>query len=209
MLNIHARAAVSKVLDPLGRRLAAAGVSPNVVTTVGTLGVVVSALVFLPQGWWVAGALVIWAFDMLDLVDGAVARAGGTVSPFGGVLDSTGDRAADAAIFGALAWYFAEHDQRWLLLAALLCLVLGSMTSYIRARAEAAGLTATVGIAERAERLIIVLVGTGLAGQPFGVPYVQAIALWVLVAASTITVGQRLATVHRQSAARPRETAPS
>lgn len=209
MLNIHARAAVSKVLDPLGRRLAAAGVSPNVVTTVGTLGVVVSALVFLPQGWWVAGALVIWAFVMLDLVDGAVARAGGTVSPFGGVLDSTGDRAADAAIFGALAWYFAEHDQRWLLLAALLCLVLGSMTSYIRARAEAAGLTATVGIAERAERLIIVLVGTGLAGQPFGVPYVQAIALWVLVAASTITVGQRLATVHRQSAARPRETAPS
>lgn len=209
MLNIHARAAVSKVLDPLGRRLAAAGVSPNVVTTVGTLGVVVSALVFLPQGWWVAGALVIWAFVMLDLVDGAVARAGGTVSPFGGVLDSTGDRAADAAIFGALAWYFAEHDQRWLLLAALLCLVLGSMTSYIRARAEAAGLTATVGIAERAERLIIVLVGTGLAGEPFGVPYVQAIALWVLVAASTITVGQRLATVHRQSAARPRETAPS
>jgi CDP-diacylglycerol--glycerol-3-phosphate 3-phosphatidyltransferase len=209
VLNIHARAAVSKVLDPLGRRLAAAGVSPNVVTTVGTLGVVVSALVFLPQGWWVAGALVIWAFVMLDLVDGAVARAGGTVSPFGGVLDSTGDRAADAAIFGALAWYFAEHDQRWLLLAALLCLVLGSMTSYIRARAEAAGLTATVGIAERAERLIIVLVGTALAGEPFGVPYVQAIALWVLVAASTITVGQRLATVHRQSAARPRETAPS
>jgi CDP-diacylglycerol--glycerol-3-phosphate 3-phosphatidyltransferase len=209
VLNIHARAAVSKVLDPLGRRLAAAGVSPNVVTTVGTLGVVVSALVFLPQGWWVAGALVIWAFVMLDLVDGAVARAGGTVSPFGGVLDSTGDRAADAAIFGALAWYFAEHDQRWLLLAALLCLVLGSMTSYIRARAEAAGLTATVGIAERAERLIIVLVGTGLAGEPFGVPYVQAIALWVLAAASTITVGQRLATVHRQSAARPRETAPS
>jgi CDP-diacylglycerol--glycerol-3-phosphate 3-phosphatidyltransferase len=208
VLNIHARAAVSKALDPLGRRLATAGVSPNVVTTVGTIGVVAAALVFLPQGWWVAGALVIWAFVMLDLVDGAVARAGGTVSPFGGVLDSTGDRAADAAIFGALAWYFAEHDQHWLLLASMLCLVLGSMTSYIRARAEAAGLTATVGIAERAERLIIVLVGTGLAGQPFGLPYVQAIALWVLVAASTITVGQRLATVHRQSAARPKETAP-
>ena len=82
-----------------------------------------------------------------------------------------------------------------MLLAALLCLVLGSLTSYIRARAEAAGFTATVGIAERAERLIIVLVGTGLTGAPFHVPFVQAIALWLLVAASTITVGQRLATV--------------
>ena len=104
---------------------------------------------------------------MLDMVDGAVARAGGTASPFGGVLDSTGDRAADAAIFGALVWYFGEHGQRWLLLAALLCLVLGSITSYIRARAEAAGFTATVGIVERPERLIIVLVGTGLTGAPF------------------------------------------
>ena len=120
------------------------------------------ALVFFPMGWWFVGSLVIWAFVMFDMVDGAVARNGGSVSAFGGVLDSTCDRIADAAIFGALAWYFARHDQRWLLLAALLCLVLGSLTSYIRARAEAAGMTATVGIAERAERLIVALVGTGL-----------------------------------------------
>jgi CDP-diacylglycerol--glycerol-3-phosphate 3-phosphatidyltransferase len=78
--------------------------------------------------------------------------------------------------------------------------VLGSLTSYIRARAEAAGMTATVGIAERAERLIVVLVGTGLDG--LGVPYVLAVALWLLVAASTVTVGQRLVTVYRQSRAR-------
>ena len=79
-----------------------------------------------------------------------------------------------------------------MLAAALLCLVLGSVTSYIRARAEAAGLTATVGIAERADRLIIALVGTGLTGWPLHLPYVQAIGLWLLVAASTITVWQRL-----------------
>jgi CDP-diacylglycerol--glycerol-3-phosphate 3-phosphatidyltransferase len=139
---------------------------------------------------------------MLDVVDGAVARAGGRESAFGAVLDSSCDRLADAAVFGALAWYFAVDGQRWLLLAALLCLVLGSLTSYIRARAEAAGLNATVGIAERAERLIIVLAGTGLAGLPgLHVPYVLAVALWVLVAASTITVAQRLATVYRQSRA--------
>ncbi|HEY8300510.1 MAG TPA: CDP-alcohol phosphatidyltransferase family protein [Jatrophihabitans sp.] len=208
VLNIHARAAVSKALDPLGHRLAAAGVSPNVVTTVGTAGVVAAALICYPQGWFFGGTLIIWAFVMLDMVDGAVARAGGTVSPFGGVLDSTGDRAADAAIFGALVWYFGEHGQRFLLLAALLCLVLGSITSYIRSRAEAAGFNATVGIAERAERLIIVLVGTGLTGAPFHVPFVQAIALWLLVGLSAITVGQRLVAVRRQSLDRRHETVP-
>jgi CDP-diacylglycerol--glycerol-3-phosphate 3-phosphatidyltransferase len=147
--------------------------------------------------------MVIWAFVMLDIVDGAVARAGGTTSPFGGVLDSTGDRIADAAIFGSLAWYFARHNQPALLLAALLCLVLGSLTSYIRARAEAVGMNATVGIAERAERLIIVLVGTGLSGEHLRVPYVQAAALWLLVGASTITVAQRLVAVRRQSRPAP------
>jgi CDP-diacylglycerol--glycerol-3-phosphate 3-phosphatidyltransferase len=199
VLNIHARAAISKALEPTGRALAGAGVSPNVITAVGTAGVVAGALVFYPQGWFFGGTLVIWAFVMLDILDGAVARAGGTASPFGGVLDSTGDRAADAAIFGALVWYFGEHGQRWLVLAALLCLVLGSITSYIRSRAEAAGFNATVGIAERAERLIIVLVGTGLTGAPFHVPFVQAVALWLLVGLSSITVVQRLATVRRQS----------
>ena len=208
VLNIHARQAVSNALAPLGARLARAGVTPNAITMVGTAGVVAGALVFFTQGWWFTGTMVIWGFAMLDVVDGAVARAGGTSSPFGGVLESTGDRLADAAVFGALAWYFARHDQRWLLLAALLCLVLGSLTSYIRARAEAAGMTATVGIAERADRLIIVLVGTGLTGQNLEVPYVQAIALWVLVGASTITVGQRLATVHRQSQERLRAAQP-
>lgn len=202
MLNIHARDAVSKTIEPLGRRLARAGVSPNVITTIGTVGVVAAALVFYPRGWFFAGSLIITAFVLLDMVDGAVARAGGTASPFGGVLDSTGDRAADAAIFGALVWYFGEHGQRWLVLAALLCLVLGSLTSYIRARAESAGFNATVGIAERAERLIVVLVGTGLTGAPVNLPYLQAVALWVLVAASLITVGQRLVAVRKQSLAR-------
>jgi CDP-diacylglycerol--glycerol-3-phosphate 3-phosphatidyltransferase len=199
VLNIHARDAIGKAVDPLGARLARAGVTPNAITVLGTCGVVGAALAFLSIGWWFTGALIVTCFVLLDMVDGAVARAGGTASPFGGVLDSTADRIADAAVFGSLCWYFARHDQRWPLLAALLCLVLGSLTSYIRARAEAAGLNATVGIAERAERMIIVLVGTGLTGTPFRVPYVQVIALWVLVAASAITVVQRLVAVYRQS----------
>jgi CDP-diacylglycerol--glycerol-3-phosphate 3-phosphatidyltransferase len=146
---------------------------------------------------------------MFDALDGLVARAGGTASKFGAVLDSTCDRFADAAVFGTIGWYFALHGQRWMLLGALLCLVLGSVTSYIRARAEAAGFTCSVGIAERTDRLIIVLVGTGLTGSPFHWPYLQAIALWLLVGASTITVGQRLATVYRQAKAAPLQPAPA
>ncbi len=199
MLNLL-RAPIGKAIHPMARSLANAGVTPDMITVTGTIGAVAGALVCYPKGWFFAGTLIIWAFVMFDMVDGAVARAGGRGSRFGAVLDSSSDRIADAAVFGALAWFFARHDKPALLLATLLCLVLGSLTSYIKARAEGAGFTCNVGIAERSERLIIVLVGTGLDGFPgLHVPYVQAIALWLLVAASTITVGQRFATVWQQA----------
>lgn len=207
MLNVHARAGVSRLLEPTGKRLAGMGVTPDSITLVGTVAAVVGSLVFFTQGWWFSGTMLIWGAVMLDVLDGAVARAGGTSNAFGAVLDSTCDRIVDAAVFGSLAWYFARHDQPALLVASLLCLVLGSLTSYIRARAEGVGLSATVGIAERAERLIIVLVGTGLSGEHLRVPYVQAIALWVLVAASTVTVIQRLVVVRKQT--RPVPNAPA
>lgn len=199
MLNVHARSFFSRGIAPLGKWLARVGVSPDVITVIGTIGTSASALIFFPRGLWFTGAALCWAFVMLDMLDGAVARASGRSSKFGAVLDSACDRVADAAIFAGLAWYFARHDQPWLLAACLLCLVLGSLTSYIKARAEGVGLTCNVGIAERAERLIIVLVGTGVSGSFLGIPYVQAISLWLLVGASTITVGQRLATVYQQS----------
>lgn len=198
MLNLL-RAPIGKAIAPLGRSLAQAGVSPDMVTVVGTIGATASALVFYPRGYFFVGTLCIWAFVMFDMIDGAVARASGGGSRFGAVLDSSCDRIADAAVFSALAWWFARHDQPALLAAALLCLVLGSLTSYIKARAEGAGFSCNVGIAERTERLIIVLVGTGLTGWPFHLPYVQAVALWVLVAASAVTVVQRLVTVWQQS----------
>jgi CDP-diacylglycerol--glycerol-3-phosphate 3-phosphatidyltransferase len=199
------RAPIGKVITPLGRSLANAGVTPDMVTVAGTVGATVAALICYPRGEFFVGTLFIWGFVMFDMVDGAVARAGGGGSRFGAVLDSSSDRVADAAVFGTLTWYFARHDQPALLLAGLLCLVLGSLTSYIKARAEGAGFTCNVGIAERSERLIVVLVGTGLDGFPgLHVPYVQAIALWLLVAASTITVGQRITTVWQQSRANPR-----
>ncbi|HTZ45606.1 MAG TPA: CDP-alcohol phosphatidyltransferase family protein [Jatrophihabitans sp.] len=199
MLNLL-RAPIGKAINPLGKSLADAGVTPDMITVAGTVGATAAALIAYPRGDFFVGTLFIWAFVMFDMVDGAVARAGGLGTRFGAVLDSSCDRIADSAVFGSLAWWFARHDQPALLLATLLCLVLGSLTSYVKARAEGAGFTCNVGIAERSERLIVVLVGTGLSDFPgLHVPYVQAIALWLLVAASTVTVGQRFATVWRQS----------
>jgi CDP-diacylglycerol---glycerol-3-phosphate 3-phosphatidyltransferase len=200
MLNVFARASLSRVLMPLGARLARAGVTPDAITMIGTIGAVAGALGFFVRGSFFVGTLIIWFFVMLDMVDGAVARARGYSSRFGALLDSTADRVADAAVFGSLLWWFAgPGESRSLTLACLLCLVLGALTSYVKARAEGLAMTANVGIAERAERLIIALVGTGLDG--LGVPYVLAVALWLLVGLSTITVGQRLAEVWRQSTA--------
>ncbi|MBI3688957.1 MAG: CDP-alcohol phosphatidyltransferase family protein [Actinobacteria bacterium] len=199
MLNVFARDSVSKAVKPLAGWLVRVGVTADLVTVVGTVGAVGGSLACYARGAFFTGTLVIWFFVMLDMVDGAVARASGRISPFGAVLDSTGDRIADAAVFGALAWWFfgAGHS-RPMALASLLCLVFGALTSYVRARAEGLGMVCTVGIAERAERLIIVLLGTGLDG--LGVPYVQAVAVWLLVGLSAITVGQRLAAAYRQSA---------
>jgi CDP-diacylglycerol--glycerol-3-phosphate 3-phosphatidyltransferase len=139
---------------------------------------------------------------MFDMIDGAMARARGHSTPFGAVLDSTCDRLADGALFAALAWWaLGVGEQRLVGLAALVCLVAGSLVSYVKARAEGAGLSADGGLVERAERLILALVGTGLEG--LGVPYALAVALWLLAAASVWTFGQRLVAVHRSAQGTP------
>ncbi|GAB1512787.1 phosphatidylinositol phosphate synthase [Actinophytocola sp. KF-1] len=200
MLNIFARASVSRVTDPIGAALVRAGLTPNGMTLIGTAGAVGFALWLFPTGHLLAGTFVVWGFVMLDLLDGAMARAQGGGTRFGGVLDSVCDRLADGALMAGIAWYaFEVAGSRLLGAAALICLVLGQVISYIKARAEAAGLSANVGLVERAERLIIALVGTGLTG--LGVPYAVDVALWLLVAGSVITVGQRLVAVRRSAAA--------
>jgi CDP-diacylglycerol--glycerol-3-phosphate 3-phosphatidyltransferase len=188
------------VFAPLVRWLVKHGVTANTVTVIGTVGAMAGALGFFTRGDFFVGTLIIWGFTMLDSVDGAVARARGGATVFGAVLDSSLDRVVDAAVFGALLWWFAgDGDSRPLQLACLLCLVLGSIVSYVKARAEGAGLTCNVGLVERPQRLTAALAGTGLDG--LGVPYVQAIALWALVVLSAITAGQRLVEVHRQARA--------
>jgi CDP-diacylglycerol--glycerol-3-phosphate 3-phosphatidyltransferase len=201
VLGINARPRVAKVVAPVVRGLARAGVTPDAVTIAGTLAAVLGAVFLIGNGFLFWGAFVVTLSVLLDLLDGALARARGGGSPFGAVLDSTGDRAADAAIFGALAWWFSGRgDDRLLVLLALICLVLGVLTSYVKARAEGVGLSCDVGIVERTERLILVLTGTGLYG--LGVPYAVHVALWALLVGSAITVGQRFVAVHRAAGAR-------
>lgn len=203
MVSLFSRSMWGRVMTPLGVRLAALGVTADAVTVVGTIGAVAGALVFFTRGVFFVGTLVIWFFVMLDMVDGAVARARGGTSRFGAVLDSTMDRVADAAVFGALLWWFSgPGDSRHLVLGLLLCLVLGTLISYVKARAEGAGLSANVGLVERPQRLTAILAGTGLDG--LGVPYVLAVVVWALVALSAVTVGQRVIEVRRQAAAADR-----
>lgn len=200
MLNRYARAFFTKVLTPVARLLLRAGVSPDVVTVVGTLGVCVGALAFYPRGEFFVGTLVITAFVFSDMVDGAMARMSGRSSTWGAFLDSTLDRIGDGAVFGGLVLWFAAEQNILMASLALWCLVVGSVVSYARARAEGLGMTANVGVAERADRLVAILVATGLDG--LGVPYVQALALWLLAVASLLTVAQRVVVVRRQALAR-------
>jgi CDP-diacylglycerol---glycerol-3-phosphate 3-phosphatidyltransferase len=198
MLNVRARGPIGVVVNPLVALLAKTGLTPNALTVAGAVGTVVGAAL-MARGELFWGVIVTTIFVLFDMIDGRLARAQGTSGPWGALLDSTLDRLSDGVIFGALVIWFgrsAPQDEPWLAGLALFCLLSGALVSYVKARAEGLGLTCNVGFAERAERLIIVLVGTGLAG--LGVRYVMAAALWFLAAASVITIGQRLLAVRRQ-----------
>ena len=197
------RAFWTKVFSPVAHLLIRLGVSADAVTLVGTIGVCAGALVFFPQGKLLTGVLVITVFVFSDLLDGYMARTTGKSSPFGAFLDSTLDRIGDGAIFAGLALYFAwDGDSRLYLVLCLVCLVMGGVTSYARARAEGLGFQAKVGIAERADRLVAILVMTGLAGL-FDLPVLLYVALWALALASTVTVVQRVWVVRKQALALP------
>ncbi len=185
------------------------GISPDVVTLVGTLGVAAGALVFFPQGWLWQGVLVVVAFVFSDLIDGAMARKIGRTDTFGAFLDSTLDRIADAALFGGMALFFAwQAEDRLYLVLALVCLVMGSVTSYARSKGEQLGFNAKTGLAERPDRLVGLLIPTFF-GDLFGLPILYEVALWLIAVLSTITVIQRILLVRRQALAAPNtESAP-
>lgn len=202
------RGVMTRLFTPPARVLLRAGVSPDAVTITGTVVVVAVALWAFPTGHLFVGAVVVGAMALTDTLDGIMARASGRSGPWGAFLDSTLDRFADGAIFaGLVLWFAGRGDDRLAMVLALACLVLGSVVPYARARAEGVGLTAKVGIAERADRLVAVLLGTGLVG--LGLPQVVlTVVLALLAAASAITVVQRMVTVYQQAKALRAETQP-
>jgi CDP-diacylglycerol--glycerol-3-phosphate 3-phosphatidyltransferase len=194
MLN-RLRPFFARLLRPVGETLARTPITPNMITAAGTVGVAIGALWLFPTGHLFAGTLVCWGFAMFDMLDGLLARMKGTTGPWGAFLDSTLDRIGDGAVFSGLAIYLARDHQPVLACVALYCLVAGGLVSYARARAEGIGVRADVGVAERSERLVVVLVAAGLTG--LGVPFVLAIGLWLVAAGSTITFAQRVLVVRK------------
>ena len=203
------RAAFARLTTPTAKACLRLGLTPDAVTILGTIVAVAGALTFFPMGKLFIGACVVWFFVLFDMLDGAMARERGGGTRFGAVLDAACDRVSDGAVFCGLLWWiaFGLHD-KLLVVATLICLVTSQVISYIKARAEASGLRGDGGLIERPERLIIVLVGTGVSDFPFiAWPPALPVAMWLLAAASLITCAQRLHTVRTSPGATDRGSA--
>jgi CDP-diacylglycerol--glycerol-3-phosphate 3-phosphatidyltransferase len=195
MLNML-KPGLNRLLTPVVEALAHTPVTPNALTVTGSVGMTAGALWLFPTGHLFAGTMVCTFFVLADMLDGALARVKGTTGAWGAFLDSTLDRVGDAAVFAGLTVWLARGGHQPVLAGVTLyCLVAGAMVSYARARAEGLGVRADVGVAERTERLLIVLVSAGLTG--LGVPFVLPVGLWALAVLSTITFGQRVLVVRQ------------
>lgn len=191
MLSVHARKPAAVVVEPVAKALLRIGLTPNVVTVVGTLATITVAVLLIPTGHLMVAAILTGLFSAMDMIDGTMARLRGGGTAFGATLDASCDRLTDGALFGAIAaWLiYTDHAHPATVGACLVVLVLSQTISYIKARAEAGGLTVNGGLIERAERIILAL--CGLALEALGVPYAIEGALWLLAVGSVITVIQR------------------
>jgi CDP-diacylglycerol--glycerol-3-phosphate 3-phosphatidyltransferase len=175
-------------------------VTPNALTAAGvTLCVAASAIVLFEDRntwlfYWVAAVLFVIG-SILDILDGALARAGGKATPFGAFLDSTTDRVGEGAMLGAIALIFHRHGHA-VAIAITFAAVVGSfLVSYTRARAEALGLRGDVGLGSRAERVVVITAGLILA--PISI-WLLVAAIGLLTATAWLTVLQRILHVRKQ-----------
>ena len=195
MINAKLRSTWDKVMSPFGGALARTPLTPDQVTVFGVLLQGVSAW-YITQGRLFVAALIAVVAALADAFDGALARAKGTARPFGALLDSTTDRLADALYFLPVAWLYGVspdegHDSELVALLALVALVSSFLVSYVKARAEGLGFDCNVGIAERAERLIVIILALAFDVLPWGVG--------IIAVASIITFFQRLFYVRAQT----------
>jgi CDP-diacylglycerol--glycerol-3-phosphate 3-phosphatidyltransferase len=198
-----------RLVGPLARVFIRAGIRPNVLTTFGTL-IVISSGVSFGFGYIRLGGALLLASGVFDILDGQVARQGGMMTTFGAFYDSTLDRVGEAAVFAGLAIYFDRggvpaERQTLALGISLAALAMSMLVSYARARAEGLGLECKVGIAPRAERIVLL----GAPALLFGPGPNGMLLFWIvaiLALAATITVVQRVLYVARIAETAPRQT---
>lgn len=199
MLDSKIRGLWDQVMRPVGRALGRTPLTPNSVTVLGVL-IQVGVAALIIQGRLTTAGLVAVAAALFDTLDGALAKARGRATKFGAFLDSTTDRLSDALLFAPIAWLYgvdpvaAQHDQPWVAAVALVALIASFLVSYVKARAEGIGIECKVGIAERAERLILLILA--LVFNDLLPP-----ALVLLALLSVITVVQRVVYVYRRASA--------
>jgi CDP-diacylglycerol--glycerol-3-phosphate 3-phosphatidyltransferase len=193
MISSVLKPAVTRLIEPVAGFALRIGLTPNIVTLIGAAGVLASAGYFYPREEFFIGTLFICFFALSDLFDGTMARISHKgASAWGGFLDSTIDRITDSAITIAILIPLIAADDK-LAYLGLVTLVTGLLIPYIRAKAESFGIDCSVGIAERTERLVIILTAAGFEG--LGVPYALAVGLWLLAILGVITVLQRIKVV--------------
>jgi CDP-diacylglycerol--glycerol-3-phosphate 3-phosphatidyltransferase len=195
MVSTSFKPVVARFIEPIARFGHHIGITPDMVTLFGAIGATTSALFLLINGQFFWASIAITIFALSDLFDGAIARISEKgATQWGAFLDSTCDRITDAAILAGLVIYLISINDS-LVPVVLGCIVFGLLIPYIRSKAESYNISCSVGIAERTERLIIILVAIGLHG--LDIPYILTVGVWVLLIASIVTTLQRITVLRR------------
>ncbi|MCG7261066.1 CDP-alcohol phosphatidyltransferase family protein [Corynebacterium sp. MSK004] len=198
MLSVHGRKPAAVVVVPVAKLFLKMGLTPNIVTIVGTIVTIAISVILIPLDHLFAAALLSGLFAAFDMLDGTMARLTTGGSNFGATLDASCDRITDGALFAAIAYWMVYVDNAHPInfAACMVVLVSSQVISYVKARGEASGFKMIGGLVERPERLILGLGGVGLEG--LGVPYALEVALWLLAVGSIFTIYQRMRQAARQ-----------
>jgi CDP-diacylglycerol--glycerol-3-phosphate 3-phosphatidyltransferase len=191
-LNVLPQRLPAGFSDGLGRAIAKTGLTPNMLSCIGLAGNV-GAAVLVAQGELLWAGVTFLVFSVVDLFDGAVARATGRATPYGAVLDAVFDRLGEGVVLAGIAWYFADRDEHVQLAVTFAAMLGGISVSYLRARAEIEGLSMREGFFRRQERVALLTLGLLFDAL--------TIAVWPLAVLSHLTVLQRFVMLTRQPAA--------
>jgi CDP-diacylglycerol--glycerol-3-phosphate 3-phosphatidyltransferase len=178
------------VLDPIGRFLNRLGIAPNTLTLAGLVGNLIGAL-FLAQGKFITGGIILFLMGPLDALDGTMARLRGEPSAWGAFVDSVTDRFSELFIYAGLIYFYLNTTNTLRVFTAFAALGGSVMVSYVRARAQSLGYEAKQGIMTRMERFAVLV-----AGLLFGFP---ELAIFLIALLANITAIQRILVVRRQA----------